>query len=46
MCHLYPYNNVKLPWKFFYINEQNRHVSTAVVVGNQTIAEQHKHSRH
>jgi len=20
MCHLYPYNNVKLLWKFFYIN--------------------------
>jgi len=20
MCHLYPYNNVKLPRKFFYIN--------------------------
>jgi len=20
MCHLYPYKNVKLPWKFFYIN--------------------------
>jgi len=20
MCYLYPYKNVKLPWKFFYIN--------------------------
>ena len=20
MCHLYPYNDVKLLWKFFYIN--------------------------
>jgi len=21
MCHLYPYKNVKLLWKFFYIND-------------------------
>jgi len=27
MCHLYPYNNVKLLRKFFYINNNNGHGS-------------------
>ena len=27
MCHLYPYKNVKLLWKFFYINYQYKQMT-------------------